>query len=84
MTDEFAEWRRLERRRQLALRERLCTCCAFIHRIGDPGPRPVRAVCEWITPAGNRELLCAECLRLWRENAAADPELAPVEVLTFK
>ena len=77
VTDPFAEWRVLHRRRLTCLREQLCTCCAFIQRAGDPGPRPVQAVCEWVTRSGSRELLCAACLGYWRANAETDETLQP-------
>jgi hypothetical protein len=76
-TERFEQWHKLDRRRQTAISEGLCTCCAFISRTGDPGPRPVRAVCEWICPSGNRELLCTSCLRYWQANAVDDVSLQP-------
>lgn len=83
MTDHgiYAEWYRLQRRRQTAIREGLCTCCAFITRAGDPGPRPVRAVAEWTTKTDSLELLCASCLGYWRENAIDDEALAPASLV---
>lgn len=78
---DYADWRALNRRRQTALRERLCTVCAFIWRADDPGPRPVAAVCEWTTPVGNRELLCAYCLECWQGNATGDAALRPAQLV---
>lgn len=80
----YAAYWRLVSIRSTALREGLCTCCANITRAGDPGPRPVRAVARWKTPAGNAELLCELCLARWQANAAEDCDLAPaaVEALT--
>lgn len=77
MTDPFAEWRRLQGRYDTCLREGLCTCCAFINRAGDPGPRPVRAVAEWVTQTEHRALLCESCLQHWRANAETDETLQP-------
>lgn len=79
--DGFVDWHTLAGHRMTAIREKLCTCCAAIHRAGDPWPRPVRAVCWWVCRNGNRELLCQGCLRIWRDTASEDVELQPVEVL---
>lgn len=80
MADDFTEWELLNRRRQIARREGLCTCCAFIHRAGDPGPRPVRAVVMWNFENGNQEQLCESCAAIWQKNADADPGMRPLSV----
>lgn len=81
MDDRYAEYYRLQTRRATCLREGLCTCCAFITREGDPGPRPVRAVATWTGATGDRSLLCGECLRWWRQFATEDPDLVPRSVV---
>lgn len=78
LRQDYARWHELNRRRATAFREGLCTCCAFIIRAGDPGARPVRAVAEWTTQVGSRELLCASCLGRWQDNAADDESLIPL------
>lgn len=78
LVQAFPDWYELYRRHQIALAESLCSCCSRIHRVGDPGPRPVRAVVSWTTRVDNTENLCAECLRCWNEGATEDAELRPV------
>lgn len=77
----FADWHRLNRRYRAALRDGLCTCCAFITRAGDTEPRQLPAVCEWVTLTGSRELLCASCLGHWQKNAEEDETLAPASLV---
>ena len=78
----YEEWYELQRRRATCIRERLCTCCAFIWRAGDP--RATSGACGVrvdATNAGSRELLCSTCLGYWRQNAADDPQLEPTELV---
>ena len=58
----------------------LCDCCLHIIRAGDDEPRRVPSAYWWLTPDGRPVPLCVSCCAIWRENAAADPELLPLRI----
>ena len=62
----------------------LCGPCLRIWRwddaSGSSANKRAEAVYEWIWSNGNRELLCARCCAIWRQNAAEDPSLTPARI----
>lgn len=71
----FAEHERLVVRQAHATALGLCNCCTTI-----AGRMPGRRICWWYVRVDHREGLCASCLRSWWQNAADDPDLAPVHL----
>lgn len=56
----------------------LCDCCSRVIKNGKPGQEPARYA--WTGQLGYIHLLCVYCCAIWRQNALADPELAPFQI----
>lgn len=73
---KYAAWYELHDLRTLAVAEGRCTSC----EMWSGGPTRTPAVYAWTGRNGNTELLCARHCAMWRQFAAEDPTLLPLEI----